>query len=174
MDDKTRQLTRLWMAAQPIVSSFVSSMVTDVVARDDLLQEVIAAVVESFDKYDQEKPFIGWVLGIARNQVNLHRRRTRRDKLVFDESAIDLLAEAFSRIPASEVHKLEFLRGCLEKLSDRDRRLCDLRYEQNLKPAGIATILGTTANTISKALQRVRDQLRTCVEHQVSHATGAR
>lgn len=173
MDDKTRQLTRLWMTAQPIVSSFVSSMVTDLAARDDLLQEIIAAVVESFDKYDQEKPFVGWVLGIARNQVNLHRRRNRRDKLVFDDTAVELLAETFERIPASELHKLEFLRGCLEKLSDRDRRLCDLRYEQNLKPAGIATVIGTTANNISKALQRIRDQLRYCVERQVSQTGGA-
>ena len=173
MDEKTRRLTRMWMSAQPIVSSFVSSMVHDFTARDDIMQEVIAAVVESFDKYDSDKPFVGWLLGIAKNQVGLYRRKTHRERLVFDDSTVDQLACAFSELPTSEIHKLEFLRGCLEKLNERDRRLCDLRYEQDLKPAGIATALGITSNRVSKALQRIRDQLRSCIERQVAQAKSA-
>ncbi len=174
MDEKTKRLTRMWMSAQPIVSSFVSSMVHDFAARDDILQETIAAAVESFDKYDPDKPFVGWILGIARNQAGLYRRKSHRDRLFFDDSVVDSLASAFAEIPANEVHKLEFLRGCLEKLTERDRRLCDLRYEQDLRPAGIATLMGMTSNTVSKALQRVRDQLRSCIELSVAQAGGLR
>lgn len=172
MDEKTRQLTRMWMSAQPIVSSFVWSLVHDFTARDDIMQETIAAAVESFDRYDPERPFVGWVLGIARNQTGLYLRKTNRDRLVFDDTVVESLASAFAQIPAAEVHKLEFLRGCLEKLNERDRRLCDLRYEQDLKPAGIATILGMTSNTVSKSLQRIRDQLRSCIELSVTQAGG--
>jgi RNA polymerase sigma-70 factor, ECF subfamily len=170
MDERTKRLTRMWMSAQPIVSSFVSSMVRDFAARDDVMQEVVAAVIESFDKYDPDKPFIGWLLGIARNQVSLYHRKMRREKLVFDETAVSLLASSFERVTLSDMQKLEFLPGCFEKLSDRDRRLCDLRYEQDLKPAGIATILGMTANNVSKSLQRIRDQLKSCIEMQVTRA----
>jgi len=167
MDERTKRLTRMWMSAQPIVSSFVSSMVRDFAARDDVMQEVVAAVLESFDKYNPDKPFVGWLLGIARNQVGLYHRKMRRDKLVFDDAAVSMLETSFEKITLGEMQKLEFLQGCLEKLNERDRRLCDLRYEQDVKPAGIATILGMSANNVSKSLQRIRDQLKSCIEFHV-------
>jgi RNA polymerase sigma-70 factor (ECF subfamily) len=170
MDERTKRLTGMWMSAQPIVSSFVSSMVRDFAARDDVMQEVVAAVIESFHKYDPEKPFVGWLLGIARNQVGLYHRKMKREKLVFDESVVSMLEASFGRVPISEVQKLEFLQGCLERLSERDRKLCDLRYERDLKPSGIATIVGMTANNVSKSLQRIRDQLRNCIEFHVAQA----
>lgn len=163
MDDRTKLLTRMWLSAQPIVASFVSALVPDFSARDDVVQEVIAAVIESFDSYEPSKPFLSWVLGIARNQVGLYRRRIRRDRLVFDEEAIDLLEASFANLPLNEVHQLEFLQGCLERLSERDRQICDLRYERDLKPAGIATIVGMTPGAVSRALRRIRDQLKDCI-----------
>ena len=173
MDDQTKQLTRLWMSAQPIVASFVSSVVPDFNSRDDILQEIITIVIESFDSYDSSRPFIGWVLGIARIQVAVYRRNATRNPVCFDESIVELLADSFSQVSPTEVHKLEFLQSCLERLNERDRQLCDLRYEQDLKPARIATQLGTTANNVSKSLQRIRDQLRTCIEMQVVRAGRA-
>ena len=173
MDEKTRELTRMWMSAQPIVASFVSSMVSDFNARDDIMQEIITAVIESFDSYDPSRPFIGWLLGIARNQVGLYRRKLSRDRGLFDETTADVLVDAFSRVSISDVRRLEFLQDCIERLSDRDRELCDLRYEQNLKPSGIAAQLGTTANNVSKALQRIRDQLRNCIELHVARTERA-
>ena len=173
MDDRTKNLTRMWMSAQPIVASFVSSVVPDFNTRDDIMQEIITIAIESFDAYDSTRPFVGWVLGIARIQVAVHRRNALRNRVCFDESTVDLLVDSFSQIPTSEVHKLEFLQSCLERLSERDRQLCDLRYEQDLKPARIASQLGTTANNVSKALQRIRDQLRNCIELQVARAGRA-
>jgi RNA polymerase sigma-70 factor (ECF subfamily) len=117
--------------------------------------------------------FVGWLLGIARNRVGLYRRKSYRERLIFDESAIDVLSAAFSEIPAIEVQKLEFLRGCMEKLNERDRQLCDLRYEENLKPSGIASKLGATSESVRKALQRIRDQLRNCIEFRVTEAANA-
>jgi len=173
MDERTRELTRLWMSAQPIVSSFVSSLVPNFTARDDIMQEIITAVIESFDRYDPQRPFIGWLLGIARNQIAVHRRKLSRDPVYFDEGAVDALVDSFTNIVSRDMHKLEFLQDCLERLSDRDRNLCDLRYEQDLKPAGIGTRLGMTPNNVSKALQRIRDQLRNCIERQVTRAGRA-
>ena len=149
-------------------------MVRDVVSRDDIMQEVIAAVVENFEKYDSEKPFLHWVLGIARNQIGLYRRRFQRERLVFDDTTVELISETFTQISEIEVNKLEFLRGCMDKLTERDRQICELRYEQNLKPASIATTLGATPNAVSKALQRIRDQLRNCIEFQVIRASSSK
>jgi RNA polymerase sigma-70 factor (ECF subfamily) len=41
--------------------------------------------------------------------------------------------------------------------------MCDLRYRNDFKPAAIAQTMGMTANSVAKALQRIRTQLRNCM-----------
>lgn len=172
MDSKTIQATRLWTLAQPVVSAFVISVVRDFSARDDVLQEVAVAVMESFDRYDPQRPFVGWAMGIAQNQVRLYLRRIQRDRLVFDDDVLVQLAVAFEETSPERSQTLGFLRGCLDQLEGRARELCELRYGRDLKPAAIAESLGMSGNTVAKALQRIRDQLRACVERKAAVEGG--
>jgi RNA polymerase sigma-70 factor, ECF subfamily len=172
MDAQTRQATKLWTLAQPVVSAFVTSVVRDFSARDDVLQEVAVAVVESFERYDPQRPFVAWALGIAQNQVRLYFRRCRRDRLVFDEETVCSLANAFAATSTEELRSLDYLRECLGGIEGRARELCDLRYREDLKPAAIAERVGMSANSVSKALQRIRDQLRECVNYKASLQRG--
>lgn len=165
MDESTRQATRLWTLAQPVVSAFVTAAVRDFAARDDVLQETAIAVIESFDRYDPTRPFVGWALGIARNQVRLYLRRRQRDRHVFDEETIGQLTTAFETA-AGTTDSLSFLRDCVGQLEGRARELCNLRYVDDLKPIAIAERLGMKANVVAKALQRIRDQLRDCIERK--------
>ncbi|MFN9076210.1 MAG: sigma factor, partial [bacterium] len=78
MDQRTRQAFTLWTQAQPAVSAFVHALVGDRAARDEVLQEVALAILESFDRYDASRPFLPWALAIARNEVaNAHHRGRR-------------------------------------------------------------------------------------------------
>lgn len=151
----------------PTVSAFVTSLVRDFQDRDDVLQETAVAVMQSFARYDPSQPFVGWAIGIARNQVRLHFRRKSRDRIAFDSEAVDALARAFAA-PAPHDPKLDRLGECVEALDPRSRELCRLRYEHDLKPAGIGDRLGMAANAVAKALQRVRDRLRDCIERKVT------
>lgn len=164
MHERTRQALRLWSLAQPAVSAFITAVVHDFSARDDVLQDVAVAVLENFDSYDQSRPFTPWAIGVARNQIGLYLRRTRRDRHAFDTDAMESLASAFDMISEDETHLLERLRVCIARLGSRSKRLCELRYRDDLKPAAIAASLSMSANGVSKALQRVRQQLRACIE----------
>jgi RNA polymerase sigma-70 factor, ECF subfamily len=166
MDEKARQATRLWTLAQPTVSAFIASLVRNFRDRDDVLQETAVAVIESFDRYDFERPFVAWALGIARNQVGLYLRRRGRDGHLFDSEAVGQLAIAFESVTPAEMHQLDHLRECLKLLEGRALRLCELRYREDLKPAAIAESVGMSANAVAKALQRVREQLRACIEQK--------
>lgn len=173
MDENTRIVMRQWTLAQPVVSSFIGAMVRDFTDRDDVLQETAVAVLESADRYDQSRPFIAWALGIARNQIRMYLRRDSQQRLVFDESLISQLQDSFAAVSAHEVHRLRFLRECLQRLDPREQLLFQLRYAEDLKPAAIGEQLGVAANTVSKALQRLRDQLRTCVDRATAAAKAA-
>lgn len=152
----------------PVVSAFVTSTVRDFSARDDVLQEIAIAVIESFPRYDSSRPFVGWALGIARNQVGLYLRRQRRDRLVFDEDVLVSVATAFEDVTSDESHRLDVLSDCLRNLEGRAKELCTLRYQDDLKPAAIAERIGMSANSVAKALQRIRDQLRECIERKAA------
>ena len=174
MDEKTRQAARHWTLAQPAVSAFVRSVVRDSGDCDDVLQEIAVAVIESFDRYDPTRSFTGWAIGVARNQVGLYLRRRGRSRLVFDPETVNRLAIAFGEVAQpQQARKLDFLQDCLQGLEGRARRLCDLRYHEDLKPAAIAERVGMTANSVAKALQRIRDVLRECIERKsAAEASG--
>ncbi len=171
MDETIRQATRQWTLAQPAVSAFIASVVRDFRDRDDVLQDVAVAVVESFESYDPNAPFVPWAIGIARRQVGLYLRRRSRDPLVFDDDAVACLAIAFHEEAQERSAAFDFLQDCLSSLDGRAKQLIGLRYRNDLKPAAIASQTDMTANSVAKALQRVRDRLRECIERKSLEAS---
>ncbi|WP_040763401.1 sigma-70 family RNA polymerase sigma factor, partial [Novipirellula maiorica] len=142
MDETARQAARQWTLAQPAVSAFVTSVVRDFRDRDDVLQDIAVAVIESFDSYDPEYPFVAWALGVARNQVGLYLRGRRRDRLVFDDDTVACLAVAIHEVAKEKSMQLDFLQDCLGGLEGRALRLFELRYQDDIKPAAIADRVG--------------------------------
>lgn len=173
MDPRTRQAFTLWTQAQPAVSAFVHALVGDRAMRDEVLQAVALAILEGFDRYDASRPFLPWALAIARNEVANARHRGRRFPALLSEAAESALADAVASVSDDERVRLAHLADCLAQLEGRPREICDLRYRTGLTPARIAAALGMQSNTVSKALQRVREELRACIERRMA-AEGAR
>lgn len=166
MENDIRRVTRLWTLSQPLVSAYVTSIVRDYKDRDDVLQDIAVAAFESFDSYDPERPFVPWVMGVARNQVHLYLRQSHRDRLRFHNDTVDHLATAISEVSNQQIHRLDALKDCLTHLEGRAEEICRLRYQSDLKPSTIAKNLGMTPNSVAKALQRIRDQLRECINRK--------
>lgn len=167
MDDLHRQAFAHWTRAQPAVSAFVHALVADRAERDDVLQEVAMAILESFPTYDQARPFTPWAIGVARRTVADAFRRRGRRPVPLSPEATDAIAEAFAEVSDEEQARLGHLADCLRELDGRAREACDLRYRLDLKPSRIAELLGIQPNTAAKVLQRVREQLRECIERRM-------
>jgi len=56
--------------------------------------------------------------------------------------------------------ELADLHAALQELSDRDRRLLEMRYEEDLTQAAIASRLGIPVGTVKVRLHRARAKLR--------------
>ena len=167
MDDRILSATKNWTLVQPVVSAFVGSIVRDFASRDDILQETVVAVLQSYDRYDATRPFQAWALGIARNQVRLYLRKQKRELLVFDDQTISQLAESFEQ-STETLYSLEHLQKCINKLDAKSLSLLQLRYVTDSKPAAIASQIQSSANAVVKTLQRIRDLLRECIQKQVA------
>ncbi len=122
----------------------------------------------SFASYDHSRPFMAWVIGIARNQVCLYLRKKNRDRLIFDPATIDRIGQAFAELQPRDIRMLDYLEECMQSLEGNASKLCELRYERDMKPASIAPRVGMSANGVAKALQRIREMLRECVEKKAA------
>ncbi|HEX8913429.1 MAG TPA: sigma-70 family RNA polymerase sigma factor [Humisphaera sp.] len=168
MDERTREVARRWALAVPAVSAFLAALLRDAHDRDDVLQETAVAVLESAGRYDPARPFVGWAVAVARNQVLVFLRKRGRARVAFDSAAVDAVARAFGDDAPPDDRRLDRLRDCFAALDPKARDLCRLRYETDLKPAAIGARLGLDPNTVAKALQRVRDRLRDCVDRKAA------
>lgn len=173
VDESMKHALRHWTIVQPIVASYVHSLVRDHSTRDDLMQDIAIAVLESFDRYDPAQPFAAWAIGIARNHVRLHFRTVHRSRLRFSDSFMDQLSESFSQVSPRELHYLVHLQTCLDQLDGRAKQLCEARYSENQKPSQISQWLGGSPNGVAKALQRIRERLRECIDRQVQLDGGS-
>lgn len=162
-----KRFAGLWVRSQTTVASYVYAAIRDTHEAEDVLQVVAEAAVEAFDSYDPDRSFTGWVLGIARHRV-LHHNRTRgRDRHVFGEKALSLIADAHAELDEQQDDRRAALGDCMGELTDRSRQLIDLRYHAELKPADIAERFGMTPNALNVALHRVRQTLAECIRRRL-------
>lgn len=156
---------REWVRAQQSILAFIGSLVSGFHDAEDLLQETASQAFKQMHRYDPSRPFLPWALGIARNVVHEHWRKTGKDRHVFDQEIVSQLAEAFEDLSGNTDRVYTVLSSCLHKLPPRSKHICRLRYEADLLPQQIAEQLATTSEMVRTLLYRVRRQLRACVEH---------
>lgn len=158
------QAIRQWTLVLPLVSAYLGGVVSSKSDRDDLLQETAVAVWKSYATFDPARPFSSWVLGIAQNVVRNHFRRLSRERLVFDDLLLASLAESFESVASEQSSLLEHLDDCLGKLTPEARKVCEMRYREELPLETISVRLGKSTAAVAKTLQRIREHLRRCIE----------
>src|SRR5436190_23092920 len=85
--DAHERFTLLWTATQPVVGSYIGSLVTDFQEAEDLLQEVALVLLRKFHEYDVSRPFVARALGVARFEI-LHARRQHARSFVAAQSEL--------------------------------------------------------------------------------------
>jgi RNA polymerase sigma-70 factor (ECF subfamily) len=111
-----------------------------------------------------------WLKGIARNVCLSHFRRTARRNRLHREALCEVLAavecETEGRCSRHSVGSV--LEDCVGKLPPNQRRLLELRYQQDLTSAAIAEKLDSTADAIRVLLFRVRGLLKDCIHRTLA------
>lgn len=154
---------KLWHQNQHALGGFVCLHVPDHHLADDVIQEVAELAAEKFEQYDQERTFIGWLIGIARNRIAQAYREKGRRPIVFSSEALDSIANAYTAMQPNDDDRLDGLRECMAKLSDRHRRVIELRYARQLTSEQIASQVACSPRAVTSMLQRIRTALRKCV-----------
>ncbi len=167
-DDSPATLADYWIKAQPILLSFVRSMIYRFDDADDIVQQVATIAAKRFDDFDQSRPFIPWALGIARNVLmHYYRDKKRHNLVLIDNEIMEQMTSTFADNPPGNKDINIALKRCFTQLTDRARNLVQLRYVRDLSTQEIGDRLGTTSNVIAVTLHRIRSTLKKCIEKQI-------
>lgn len=157
---------RLWTASQAPVANYLHALVRDRPTAEDLLQETALVLFRRFAEYDEKRPFLAWALGIARFKVMGLQRDAARSRLVFDDEALERFTETWAEQSAGPSGRGAALESCIETLADHAQRVVRLRYYDDLTADQIGEKLGGNGASIRVTLQRIRAQLRDCIERR--------
>lgn len=105
-----------------------------------------------------------WVRQIARNEALRLRAGERRQSDV----ALRAAGECTGAIPSADDHLISkvTLEQALARLTLDERRLIDLRYEDDLAQPAIAELLGVPEGTVKVRLHRLRQRLRKVITEE--------
>jgi len=124
-------------------------------------------VFRRFADYDSERPFVAWALGVAKLQVLGFRRDEARSPVTFDTELFNQFTASWAEQAPAVSQQSVALELCLERMAARPRQILRWRYFEDLKSEEIASRLGSKSAAVRVTLQRLREQLRACVEKQM-------
>ncbi|GAB6610855.1 MULTISPECIES: sigma-70 family RNA polymerase sigma factor [Bacillus] len=130
---------------------------------DDVVQEIYIQLYESLRKYDSEKPFRPWLIGLAIKQIHSYRRkrwmRLRIIKKAEEQRKpvqIDFSNDVVSKISNQKLVEL------IHKLPYKLKQVIILRYLHDYSQEEVAKILhiplGTVKSRIHAALRKLRQK----------------
>ncbi len=152
---------------QSRLHAYILSLMFDKERAHDVLQQTNLILLEKKNEYEPGTAFGAWACKIAFYEVLAERRRKQRDRHMFSDELLALIAARSERIGASLDQRSEALEECLARLGSNQREILMSRYRPGGSVAEIAKSAGKTPGAISVILHRVRNALMDCIQHKL-------
>ena len=168
-DDET--FVQLFAHNERHLRAFVRSMGLDWHAVDDVVQTVSLVMWRKWHQFDPSTDFMKWARVIARFEVLKFRRTMARDRHVFTDDLMTLLADASEEQElqlSNEQHRAA-LSECLAQLPEKSQALIAAAYRGDRTIRELAESMGKSATALYKTLDRIRKSLQACIEKRLAH-----
>jgi len=163
------QFVQLFAGHERHLRAFIRSMGLDWFAVDDVVQTVSLVMWRKWDQFDPDTDFMQWARVIARFEMLKFRRTMARDRHVFRDDVMELLADAAEELDsqASADNHRAALQQCLNSLPAKSERLIRAAYAGDRTIREVADDIGQSATAFYKTLNRIREKLRHCAEQRL-------
>jgi RNA polymerase sigma-70 factor, ECF subfamily len=158
------EFVRLFQQNERRLYGYILSLVPNTSAADEICQNTNLLLWKEFGTFDLATDFGAWARTIAHYQVLTYRNEKNRERLQFDSTLVERLAEQVASQCDELVARQDHLIDCLTHLSDFKRQVVRLHYCMGMKVRAVAEKLGRNALTVEKTLFRARRTLYDCVE----------
>ncbi|MEQ8211309.1 MAG: sigma-70 family RNA polymerase sigma factor [Lacipirellulaceae bacterium] len=166
-DEFIRNLT----SCQNRLYVYILSLMPDPEGARDLLQETNLVLWRKAKDFQPGTSFEAWACKIAYYEVLTERRKRGRDRHMFSEAVVSLLAsEAEPKLAQLDERSLA-LDECLGQLHPRQRQQLLERYSPGGSVKALAEATGTTQGAVATTLYRIRNLLSDCIKSKLSRGT---
>jgi RNA polymerase sigma-70 factor (ECF subfamily) len=168
-----QDLIALMTQFQGRLYAYILSILGDVDAANDVLQETNVVLWRESGQYVPGTNFKAWSFRVAHFQCMAHRQKQLRDKVVFNDEVVAALAVESRELDERYEERAAALERCLEQIRPRSREALRLRYAEQLPVQTMAGKLDRTPNAVSQLLFRARQWLIECVKREVGSEVGS-
>jgi RNA polymerase sigma-70 factor (ECF subfamily) len=162
------EFIRLLAAHSRRLYRYIYALLPDADQAQDVYQEAVMTLWEKFGEYRAEEPFLPWAYRFAYFKVLAYRKKNRRHPVLLEDDVLNLLAEEQAQEDERLEAQLRALPGCLDRLTEQERWLLEVRYDGRATVAQIAEETGRLVETLYRVLHRVRKKLLHCIKRRVA------
>jgi len=152
---------------EPALRSFVRSLVPRWEDVDEVMQETALIAWRKFALFQPGTSFLAWAGSIARFEALKQVRKQSRDRLVFSDEVLELLAHEGLEESDRLERERAVLEECLARLDGPERELLQISYEPGVRLHEVAARAGKSVQAFYKTIQRLRLALLVCIERRL-------
>lgn len=166
-EDRSAEFQVLLREVESHLFQYILCLVPNWNNAEDVLQETRLRLWRDFEHFEMGTCFRSWAISMARYQVLTFRKKLQRNRVVFSQELISTLEEVLAGIEL-ESPPMDELRECIEKLPPTSRELLRLCYGKQESVKAIAARSARSVPAIYKAISRIRQALRECIQLSLS------
>lgn len=139
---------------------------------EDLAQETFVTAWGRLRDFDERRPFVPWLRGIAMNLLRNHLRKFKEAPIGGDEALQAILDAEMERWDAAvdEGPRALALADCLTGVDGPARELLNARYVEGLSVEELCERTGRKQSALTMKLHRLRQSLAACIERKMAAA----
>lgn len=159
-----QQFLSLFLRSEREIFRYVAALVPNLADAEDIVQQTALALWEKFDAYDPARPFTPWACRFALNKTRQWLEHRQRWQALLEYGLAEELAQRREELQPQLEATLKHLECCLRKLPVAQRSLVQGYYYERASIEALAGRFSRTEAATYKMLQRIRHDLRLCVE----------
>jgi RNA polymerase sigma-70 factor (family 1) len=143
---------------------FSNSILKDIEESENLVQEAFIKVWERRSSINPDLNFTSYLFTIIRNRVFDYLKEVKRNDFMKERYWQNIVS--YQQVDSElKEERIEKVKGALDELTEKRRKIIQLNYEEGKSYEEIALIMNISKNTVKnqlvKAKQILRRQLRT-------------
>lgn len=168
MTHDSHEFTDLVTGHQQRLYRYIVSLLGNVDAAWDVLQETNRVLLEKQGEFELGTNFANWALTVAQFQTMAWLRNRKRDRMIATPDIVGLLADDAKELDSDDDSREQALRHCLQDLSDQHRDLLHYRYARSVPLADLSERTGRSVNALKQLFFRLRGTLMDCINNRMA------
>lgn len=132
---------------------YAKGFINDCQIAEDIVQEVFIKIIEKPERFEKDKKFSTWVYTVTGNIAkNTIRNQQNQNRILSEKTKADDIYEPLAEAGLDRKKLGEALQNILKTLSDKERSLYILRYDEELSIKEISEILDMPEGSVKSGI----------------------